>query len=504
MIVEFLGHATWWNQMMGPRWKSPPWNYFMGWPSEPSALWIAAAANLVETAKFLLEGSQHSDTTSTSEPQTVYGNQIDSFVPYASPPSPPHSSELGVALYYGHLGMVELLVKNGAHLDAREPDANIRDILGRLDKLFDHDRHWYTSFLASRGASAQRLLDLWQDLLDYDSNLGTTNRRRLYKALVKLSEDSRLLPRCFALTGLEQERQVAGGSFSDVYTGVLRGQSVAIKMMRVFENSDIDALLKGFGREALLWRQLSHPNLLPFYGLYYFQKRLCLVSPWMENGHIRAFLKKETYCTDCLLSLILDVALGLEHLHVQGVVHGDLKGDNIFVTPSRRACIADFGLSSIISSMSSIQITSSSKGSQGGTIRYQAPELHRGGHNDRCSDIYGFACVVYELLTGTAPFPELLTDGAVIMAVFQGHRPSRPPSCSASLDGLWNLLQNCWEERTDIRPTASQIVECLISPGIHAIKTEYTPDWDDTFTSRFRRRLLGQQPLPPRSGYFWP
>ncbi|KAF7341506.1 Protein kinase domain-containing protein [Mycena venus] len=237
---------------------------------------------------------------------------------------------------------------------------------------------------ACRGASAQWLLDLLQDV-----SFSNCLRKRLL---------TNSTPRCFPLTGLKQERLVAGGSFGNVYTGFLCGQSVTVEMMRIFEQSDIDVLLKEFGREALIWRQLSHPNLLPFYGLYYFQNRLCLVLPWMENGHIRAFLKKKTYDTDFLLSRILDIALGLQHLHAEGVVHGDLKGDNIFVTPSHRACIADFGLSSIIASLSSIQLTNSSKRTQGGTIRYQAPELHRGGHNDQCSDIYSFACVVYEVV----------------------------------------------------------------------------------------------------------
>jgi serine/threonine protein kinase len=77
--------------------------------------------------------------------------------------------------------------------------------------------------------------------------------------------------------------------------------------------------------------------------------------------------------------------------------------DNIFTTPSRKACIADFGLSSIITSISSIPFTHSSRRAQGGTARYQAPELHLGGHNDQKSDIYGFACVVYEVCRFSVP-----------------------------------------------------------------------------------------------------
>ncbi|KAJ7678568.1 kinase-like domain-containing protein [Mycena olivaceomarginata] len=328
-------------------------------------------------------------------------------------------------------------------------------------------------------------------------------RTRLVKALLRLSGNSRLFPRCFALTGLQQGRLVAGGSFSDVYKGSLRDRMVAIKVMRVFEDSDVEQLLKQFGSEALIWGQLSHPNLLPFYGLYYVEKRLCLVSPWMDNGHIRAFIKKESCDMDFVLSLVLDVALGLDYLHANGVVHGDLKGDNIFITPSRKACIADFGLSSIITSISSIQFTNSSRRGHGGTARYQAPELHRGGRNDHKSDIYGFACVVYELLTGKAPFSELHTDPAVIIAVLEGRRPSCLPSCSGtpSLDGLWNLLEKCWDKDAQIRPTAPQIVECLTGTEIKAKETACISDWDNAFTSRFRRHVLGQQPLPFREDF---
>jgi hypothetical protein len=80
----------------------------------------------------------------------------------------------------------------------------------------------------------------------------TINRRRLFKALIRLSGDSKLYPRCLTLTGLEQERLVAGGSFGDVYKAVLCGQSVAVKMMRVFQESDIDALLKVRNKVSLV------------------------------------------------------------------------------------------------------------------------------------------------------------------------------------------------------------------------------------------------------------
>jgi hypothetical protein len=75
-------------------------------------------------------------------------------------------------------------------------------------------------------------------------NIENMSRRRLFKALIRLSTESKLHPRCFPLAGLEQERLVAGGSYGDVYKGLLCGQTVAVKMMRVFETSDVEALLK--------------------------------------------------------------------------------------------------------------------------------------------------------------------------------------------------------------------------------------------------------------------
>ncbi|KAJ7719093.1 kinase-like domain-containing protein [Mycena maculata] len=349
----------------------------------------------------------------------------------------------------------------------------------------------YKEFLASRETDAQAFLDLLQNLLDHDSFLAI--RPLLFKALLRLSRASGLYPTCFALSGLQKVgHQVAAGSFGDIWKGLVRGQSVSVKIMRVFQETDVQATLKEFGREAVIWRQLCHPNLLPFFGLYYLDKRLCLVSPWMQNGNILEYLRKEPAGTN-RLSLILDVALGVEYLHRNRVVHGDLKAINILVTPSRRACIADFGLSSI-ADVITLRFTHSTAIVRGGTTRYQAPELLRGeSHNHFGSDVYAFACVCYEILTGKAPFFEIFNDAAVMFKVLGGSRPARPDGC---FDGLWDLLQDCWKENQAERPTSGQIVQRLVGPSILATTTQSTTDWDEEFSSKFRRSLQIQPLLP--------
>ncbi|KAJ7113530.1 kinase-like domain-containing protein, partial [Mycena epipterygia] len=148
------------------------------------------------------------------------------------------------------------------------------------------------------------------------------------------------------------------------------------------------------------------------------------------------------------------VALGLEYLHENHVVHGDLKALNVLVTPSCRACIADFGLASIADAMTV---------SRGGTGRYLAPELFRGDKAHFGSDVYAYACVCYEILTGQVPFHEFPNDMTVMFHVLDGKRPSQPSSCSGTpaLDSIWELLQDCWQEKPDMRPTAVEIVERL-------------------------------------------
>ncbi|KAJ7267307.1 kinase-like domain-containing protein, partial [Mycena rebaudengoi] len=352
-----------------------------------------------------------------------------------------------------------------------------------------NDSETYKTFLGCRGTQAQRIMDLVQDLLDYDF---PASRPSLFKALIRLSRASGLHPRCFPLTGVQKVgQQVAAGGFGDIWRGSVHGQHVSVKVMRIFRKDDVEVALKDFGREALIWRQLSHPNLLPFFGLYYWDKRLCLVSPWMKNGNILEFLRKTPASEAKRNSLILDISFGLEYLHQNHVVHGDLKaGFPDVVTPSRRACITDFGLSSI-ADVVTLRFTHSTASARGGTTRWQAPELLRGEHpNHYGSDIYAFACVCYEVLTGKAPFYEVQRDVAIILKVIAGERPSRPISDSGAesklMDSLWTLLQDCWAGNAGDRPVAAQIVKRLPGSPINARISKSSADWDESYTSKFR------------------
>ncbi|KAJ6622330.1 hypothetical protein B0H10DRAFT_908142 [Mycena sp. CBHHK59/15] len=164
-----------------------------------------------------------------------------------------------------------------------------------------------------------------------------------------------------------------------------------------------------------------------------------------------------------------------------------------------------------------LRFTHSTASARGGTARWQAPELlHGESPNHFGSDIYAFACVCYEvcpsslipftfsdiahftqILTGKAPFYELLKDVAVILKVIMGERPLRPASWpeTTPINNIWILLQDCWEEKSETRPTAAQIVQRLAGPPIDTKTSQSSTDWNESYTSKFRRSL--RDPLLP-------
>jgi len=150
-------------------------------------------------------------------------------------------------------------------------------------------------------------------LLDYPL-LDPTLRNPFVNALLRLSTASGLHPKNLILVGVQPlgDYAVAWGKYGDVWQGLMHGEKVAVKVIRLYANTDRKKILKvwatvyfqithstlefkAFSREALIWRQLSHPNVLPFYGIHHWMgncSRICLVSPWMENGNVVQFLEK--------------------------------------------------------------------------------------------------------------------------------------------------------------------------------------------------------------------
>ncbi|KAG6906993.1 hypothetical protein DXG01_011040 [Tephrocybe rancida] len=326
----------------------------------------------------------------------------------------------------------------------------------------------YRELLSKRDSDAQMLLDVFQWVLD-DAHLAEDLRRQLIVATQRLSIKSGLYPICYELKDVVQDNQgpVAGGGFADIYKGSFGGQVVCLKTFRVYQVSRLKHVAKQFSKEILLWGQLSHPNVLPIYGLYEYNKRLCIVAPWMHNGDITIYLESNPMADR--RSLTLDVANGLQYLYQNSIIHGDLKGDNILIDEQGRARLCDFGIASICDSDIRGWTTQSSIGSKGGSTRWQAPELHDESdeevQNTVFSDVYAFGGVCYQIFTGKVPFYQFSRDATIISQVKRHKTPLRPDESGVPwqewglTESIWQLMEDCWKAAPEERPAVQKIIE---------------------------------------------
>ncbi|KAK0499815.1 kinase-like domain-containing protein, partial [Armillaria luteobubalina] len=205
----------------------------------------------------------------------------------------------------------------------------------------------------------------------------------------------------------------------DIWMGRLHDTRVCLKVLRIFVSGKTrERIFKDFCREALVWRQLRHPNILPFLGVSeeLFAPSYCLISPWMANGNIMHYLEAHP-SHDRLLSLV-QVAEGMKYLHNHNppIVHADIRGANIVIMDNTCCCLADFGLSLFAES----QALDSSYRMKGST-RWLAPEYLDSTLFDysylAARDIYAYGCTIVEIFTGRPPFSDIKTEAGVVVEV---------------------------------------------------------------------------------------
>ncbi|PBK82474.1 kinase-like protein [Armillaria gallica] len=286
---------------------------------------------------------------------------------------------------------------------------------------------------------------------------------------------------CLRDVTIEGGNPVAGGGYAvsplcswlivsfqcDIWKGRLQDAQVCLKVLRIFfSEKDQAKLLRDFYQEALTWKQLRHPNVLPFLGVSkdLFTPRYCLISPWMMNGNIMSYLEihpDHDRLTSVCRTLLAE---GMKYLHNHNppIVHADIRGANILVMDDLRCCLADFGLSLFAET----QALESSSRMKKGSARWLAPEyIDPNAQIDpkyvTSRDVYAYGCTVVEIFTGMPPFSNIKNEVAVIHAVMYGSRPLRPQHLLQ--DGLWALVTTCLATSPIKRPNAQQILKVLAS-----------------------------------------
>jgi serine/threonine-protein kinase len=218
----------------------------------------------------------------------------------------------------------------------------------------------------------------------------------------------------------ELEEQVGHGGMSSVYKAhdSLLERNVALKILHEQYNADPD-FVERFKREARSVAQLQHPNIVTVIDRGEEDGRQYIVFEYIDGENLKELVaRKGRLDTREALEIALEVARGLSFAHQHGLVHRDVKPQNVLLNGDGRAKVTDFGIARSLDVDGMTQT-----GTVLGTSNYIAPEQASGRRVGAHTDVYALGVVLYELLAGNVPFP-----GENFVAVAMKHVHEPPPN----------------------------------------------------------------------------
>ncbi len=218
------------------------------------------------------------------------------------------------------------------------------------------------------------------------------------------------------------ESEVGRGAMATVFRGRDgEDRDIALKVLR--PEFAVTIIGDRFHREIAILSQLNHPNILPLYESGEANRLVYFTMPFATGGTLRDRIDAQNGEVSMATTarIVTEVADGLDHAHAAGVIHRDIKPENI-IFDHETAVICDFGIARALVSAGGERISTS--GLVVGTPAYMSPEQASGlPEIDHRADIYGLACVVFEMLAGEPPF-----TGRSTQAIMTKQVKEPPPS----------------------------------------------------------------------------
>jgi len=239
------------------------------------------------------------------------------------------------------------------------------------------------------------------------------------------------------LAGYRIEGVIGRGGMSVVYLAehVRLGRKVALKVLAP-ELAGSERFHDRFLRESKLAASIDHPNIVPIYDADESEGVLYIAMRYVEGSDLKQSIREAGRLEPLRTSAIVDqIASALDAAHARGLVHRDVKPANVLLTPDDHVYVSDFGLTKRAVSVSGLTET----GQLIGTIDYVAPEQIKGDPVDQRADVYSLGCLLFECLTGHAPYPRDIEVG-----VLWAHVETPPPTVT--------------EERPELPPEVDDVL----------------------------------------------
>ena len=239
--------------------------------------------------------------------------------------------------------------------------------------------------------------------------------------------------------------RIGSGGMADVYKAMDHklNRYVAVKVMKPEFQGDSTFVSK-FRREAQAAAGLANPNIVNVYDVGEDQGSYYIVMELVEGITLKEYIeKKGKLSVREATSIAIQVCMGLAAAHDQGIVHRDVKPQNIIISTDGKVKVTDFGIARAASSNT---ISANAMGS----VHYSSPEQVRGGYSDSRSDIYSLGITLYEMVTGRVPF-----DGETTVAIAIKHLQDEmePPTKYAPElpHALEQIIYKCTQKSVDRR-----------------------------------------------------
>ncbi|RKP37892.1 hypothetical protein BJ085DRAFT_5315, partial [Dimargaris cristalligena] len=278
----------------------------------------------------------------------------------------------------------------------------------------------------------------------------------------------------------QQGKLIGRGTFGDVYMAfnLDTGDLMAVKEIKFPDVSSLQNIYKDLVEEMAVMEVLSHPNVVSYFGVEVHRDRVYIFMELCQQGSMASLLEHGAVENeDYIRAWTLQILRGLYYLHSSGIVHRDIKPDNILFNHEGHVKLVDFGAAKILAQNRTFRRTktnvpgaaNSKRGAAGGgggggnsglvgTPMYMAPEVIAGQDKGRhgAQDIWSLACCVIEMVTGKRPWSNLDNEWAIMYHIVSSHTPL-PEASQMSPAGL-DFLERCFTHDPHTRPTAVELM----------------------------------------------